>query len=73
MGSPTDQRVGRVGEGVGDVVTDQVTVFVLQDRKQQVFDHLRVNGTYGPREWNGGERDTEDKVKLRAGEAGSEL
>lgn len=40
-----NEGVGRVGQGVNDIISHEIAVFVLQDRQQQVFDHLRIHGT----------------------------
>lgn len=46
MGGSADQRVGRVGQSVENVLTDQPAVFGLHQRLQQVVDHLRVDGAW---------------------------
>lgn len=40
----SDQRVGRVGEGVEHVLPDQPAVLGLHERLQEVVDHLSVDG-----------------------------
>ena len=46
VGCPADQGVGRVGQGVDDIVAHQVTVFVLKHGQQDVLDHLGIHWTW---------------------------
>lgn len=45
VGSSADERVGCVGQGVNDIISHQIAVFVLEDWQQQVFNHLGIHGT----------------------------
>lgn len=41
--SPANQGVGCVGQGVYDVVSHKITVFVLKYWQQQVLNHLSIH------------------------------
>lgn len=45
VGSSADEGVCRIGQGVNDIISHEIAVFVLEDWQQQVFNHLSVHGT----------------------------
>lgn len=45
VGRSADEGVGCVGQGVNDIISHEIAVFVLEDWQQQVFNHLCVHGT----------------------------
>lgn len=45
VGSSANERVGCIGQGVNDIISHEIAVFVLEDWQQQVFNHLSVHGT----------------------------
>ena len=47
MGGPADEGVGRVGQSVEHVLTDQPTLLGLHERLQEIVDHLGVHGSFG--------------------------
>lgn len=50
VGSSADKGVGCVGQGVNDIISHEIAVFVLEDWQQQVFNHLGIHGTLHGRE-----------------------
>ncbi|TNN62941.1 hypothetical protein EYF80_026821 [Liparis tanakae] len=50
VGRPTNKGVGCVGQGVNDIISHEVTVFVLKYWQQQVLNHLRIHRTWCGRE-----------------------
>lgn len=43
--SSANEGVGCIGQGVNDIISHEIAVFVLEDWQQQVFNHLSVHGT----------------------------
>lgn len=52
VGSPADKGVGCVGQGMNDIISHKITVFVLKYWQQQVLNHLSIHRT-----WNRQEKD----------------
>lgn len=55
VGGSADQRVGSVGQGVEHIVADQSAVLGLDQRAQEVVDHLRIHGPWEEGGRGGGE------------------
>lgn len=46
VGGPANKRIGCVGQGVNDIISHEITVFVLKYWQQQVLDHLSIHRTW---------------------------
>lgn len=54
VGRPTNKGVGCVGQGMNDIISHKITVFVLKYWQQQVLNHLSIH-----RAWYGQEKQAE--------------
>ena len=46
MGCPANKGVGCVGQGVNDIKSYKIAVFVLKYWQQQVLNHLSINSSW---------------------------
>lgn len=46
MGGTADQGVGCVGQSMENILTDELALFSLHERLQEVVDHFGVHGSF---------------------------